>query len=78
MVNFDFIQSGIYPVDELTGREGWLALIEMEGPFDEKLHLFLSLLPIAVLVVVSFYLSIMLWRYGTSSSMIVHSSICNP
>jgi len=78
MVNFDFVQSGIYPVDELAGRAGWLALIEMEGPFDEKLHLFLSLLPIAVLVVVSFYLSIMLWRYGTSSSMIVHSSICNP
>ena len=77
MVNFDFIQSGVL-VDQLAGRAGWWSLFSEEGTFNQKLHLFLSLLPTAVLVAVSFYLSIMLWRYGTSSSMIVHSSICNP
>lgn len=77
MVNFNFIQSDI-PIDELAGRAGWWTLIERQDSLEDELHLFLSLLPIAVLVVVSFYLSIMLWRYGTSSSMIVHSSICNP
>jgi hypothetical protein len=41
-------------------------------------RLLLSLLPTAVLTLVSFYLSIALWRYGTESSMVVHSSICNP
>lgn len=77
MVNFDFIQSDVQ-VDELAGRAGWWTLFTEEGTFQQKLHLFLSLLPIAVLVAVSFYLSTMMWRYGTSSSMIVHSSICNP
>lgn len=77
MVNFDFIESDV-PIDDLAGRAGWWTLFKRTGTFQQQLHLFLSLLPIAVLVVVSFYLSIMLWRYGTSSSMIVHSSICNP
>jgi len=77
MVNFDFIQSDVH-VDELAGRAGWWTLFNEEGTFEQKLHLFLSLVPIAVLVAVSFYLSTMMWRYGTSSSMIVHSSICNP
>ena len=77
IVNFDFVESDI-PIDELAGRAGWWTLFNKNVPFEQKLHLFLSLVPIAVLVIVSFYLSIMLWRYGTSSSMIVHSSICNP
>ena len=77
MVNFDFIQSDV-SVDELAGRAGWWTLFSEAGTFEQKLHLFLSLIPIAVLVAVSFYLSLTMWKYGTSSSMIVHSSICNP
>ena len=77
LVNFDFIQSDTR-VDELAGRAGWWTLFREKGTFEQKLQLLLSLVPIAVLVLVSFYLSTMLWRYGTSSSMIVHSSICNP
>jgi len=77
IVNFDFVESDI-PIDDLAGRAGWWTLFKGTGTFQQKLHLFLSLLPIAVLVIISFYLSILLWRYGTSSSMIVHSSICNP
>lgn len=75
IVNFDLIQSG-GPVDELAGRAGWWALAGED--WDGKVHLLLSLIPTAVLTLVSFYLSIMLWRYGTESAMVVHSSICNP
>jgi len=74
VVNFDMIQSGDN-VDDLAGRAGWWALAGED--WDGQLHLLLSLIPTAVLVVVSFYLSIMLWRYGTESAMVVHSSICN-
>lgn len=76
IVNFDLIQSGA-PVDDLAGRAGWWAVFTEED-WDGRVHLLLSLIPTAVLIVVSFYLSIMLWRYGTESAMVVHSSICNP
>jgi len=75
IVNFDFIKSGT-SVDELAGRAGWWALSSED--WSNRLHLLLSLIPTAVLTLVAFYLSIMLWRYGTESSMVVHSSICNP
>ncbi|KAL9179898.1 hypothetical protein ACHAXT_007868 [Thalassiosira profunda] len=75
IVNLDLLQSGT-PVDELAGRAGWWALGGED--WDGKVHLLLSLIPTAILILVSFYLSIMLWRYGTESSMVVHSSIANP
>ena len=58
--------------DPLAGKAGWISLAEDW----ENIHLMLSLIPTAVLTLVSFYLSIILWRYGTESSMIVHSSMC--
>jgi len=76
IVNFDFIQSGKPAVDELAGRAGWWALSKED--WDSRLHLLLSLIPTAVLTLVALYLSVVLWRYGTESSMVVHSSICNP
>jgi len=75
VVNFDLIQTGA-DVDALAGRAGWWALAGED--WDGKVHLLLSLIPTAVLTLVSFYLSIMLWRYGTESAMVVHSSMCNP
>lgn len=60
MVNFDVI-NGDVPVDELAGRSGWWPLFQ-EGNWDGKVHLLLSLIPTAVLTLVCFYLSIMLWR----------------
>jgi len=69
-----------FSVDEIdpeAGRIGWHSFItEGQNP-TENLHLFLSLLPTAVLVLCSFYLSGVLWRYGTTSSMVVHSSMAN-
>jgi len=61
--------------DPLAGRAGWWALSQEDW---DNIHLLLSLIPTAVLTLVSFYLSIMLWRYGTESAMVVHSSMCNP
>ena len=61
--------------DPLAGRAGWWSLAAEDW---DNIHLLLSLIPTAVLTLVSFYLSIMLWRYGTESAMVVHSSMCNP
>eukprot|EP00591_Stephanopyxis_turris_P012865 CAMPEP_0195518096 /NCGR_PEP_ID=MMETSP0794_2-20130614/12227_1 /TAXON_ID=515487 /ORGANISM="Stephanopyxis turris, Strain CCMP 815" /LENGTH=286 /DNA_ID=CAMNT_0040647007 /DNA_START=380 /DNA_END=1240 /DNA_ORIENTATION=- len=73
VANFDIL--GVESQNEFAGMTGWWALY----PWDEsKVHLLLSLLPTMVLLLTCFYLSIALWRYGTNSSMVVHSSVCNP
>jgi hypothetical protein len=61
LVNFDLIHSDA-PVDELAGRAGWWSLFEEDESINAKVHLLLSLIPTAVLTLVCFYLSIMLWR----------------
>ena len=43
-----------------------------------QILLLLILITTAIVILVAFYLSIMLWRYGTKSSDVLHSSICNP
>ena len=64
-----------HPEDEdLVGRVGWWGLYPWVG----QIHLLLALLPAMCLFVIAFFLSLVLWRYGTSYSMIVHSSIFNP
>jgi len=75
--NFDLL-GDVSTVDELAGRAGWWSLVKDPRPWDQKWHLLLSLLPTAVLALCSFYFSFLLWRYGTESSMVVHSSILNP
>eukprot|EP00565_Helicotheca_tamesis_P006616 CAMPEP_0185736640 /NCGR_PEP_ID=MMETSP1171-20130828/28412_1 /TAXON_ID=374046 /ORGANISM="Helicotheca tamensis, Strain CCMP826" /LENGTH=394 /DNA_ID=CAMNT_0028407323 /DNA_START=178 /DNA_END=1358 /DNA_ORIENTATION=+ len=78
IVNFDLIDD-VVKVDQLAGRAGWWPLFENDGIlWDDKLHLFLSLLPTAILIFCSYYFSLLLWRYGTESSMVVHSSCWNP
>mmetsp|Transcript_18252 Transcript_18252/g.25956 ORF Transcript_18252/g.25956 Transcript_18252/m.25956 type:complete len:387 (+) Transcript_18252:35-1195(+) len=54
--------------------EGWMGLYPWVG----QIWLLISLTPYFCLFVIGFYLSILLWRYGTSYSMNVHSSMCNP
>ncbi|KAL3797846.1 hypothetical protein HJC23_006884 [Cyclotella cryptica] len=76
LVNLDVHRDGA--AETLAGRAGWFTFFTIEGSAYDKIHLLLSLIPVAVLVLVCFYLSVMLWRYGTQSSMVVHSSICNP
>jgi len=61
IVNLDVIQDDS-TIDALVGRAGWHSFFTMEANVKAKMHLLLSLLPVAVLVLVSFYLSIMLWR----------------
>lgn len=68
----------ISPDNEETGRAGWIQWFQSVLPFDEKKQWFLSLLPTGVLCLCNFYMSIIIWRYGSSSSMVVHSSCFNP
>uniref|UniRef100_A0A7S4RTW4 Transmembrane protein n=2 Tax=Ditylum brightwellii TaxID=49249 RepID=A0A7S4RTW4_9STRA len=84
VVNFDLLRN-VVEVDRLAGRAGWWPLFERKNnaegqqlDFSENTHLFLSLLPTAILILCSFYFSALLWRYGTESSMVVHSSCWNP
>lgn len=63
-------------VNDLAGRAGWTAL-KYEDVVMKK-HFALSLFPIGVLTICSFYFTFACWRYGTSSSMVVHSSWMNP
>ncbi|EJK73616.1 hypothetical protein THAOC_04749 [Thalassiosira oceanica] len=76
LVNFDILYNGIS--HDLVGRAGWWSVFEGDGDEDSQIFLIVSLLPTLILILVSFYLSIVLWRYGTESSMVVHSSMCNP
>lgn len=75
--NFD-LTGELTTVNELAGRAGWWSLVKDPRPWDEKWPLLLSLLPTAVLALCSFYFSFLLWRYGTESSIVVHSSVLNP
>jgi hypothetical protein len=61
IVNLDLIQDNV-TIDALVGRAGWHSFFTIEGNAKAKMHLLLSLLPVAVLVLVSIYLSVMLWR----------------
>lgn len=85
IANLDLLKDAVQN-DKLAGRMGWWMLF-MEGTkYDENgdrkviwtWHILLSLIPTAVLIVCSFFLSIALWRYGSNSSMVVHSSWLNP
>lgn len=77
IVNFDIILPNIQTVGDLAGKTGWWRLVE---PLEtnELVSILMSLIPAAILITCSFVLSTALWRYGTSTSMIVHSSFLNP
>mmetsp|Transcript_4931 Transcript_4931/g.6030 ORF Transcript_4931/g.6030 Transcript_4931/m.6030 type:complete len:347 (+) Transcript_4931:80-1120(+) len=74
IVNFDILPR-TDTVGDLAGKSGWWNVFREEG-FAE--NVMISLIPTAILVMCSFVLSTALWRYGTSTSMIVHSSFLNP
>lgn len=77
--NFDILRQ-TDEVDRLAGRTGWWKLWDHESTEEEiySLHVLMSLIPTVVLIFCSFFLSIALWRYGSNSSMVVHSSCANP
>jgi hypothetical protein len=57
-----------------TNRKGWLGLF----PWTGQVWLLFELIPSLCLFILTFFLSILLWRYGTSYSIHVHSSMFNP
>ena len=73
VANFNMIE----PSNPKAGRVGWYYLIA-ETWTDDHLHVLLGLLPIGVSSLFSFYFCVALWRYGTTYSMVVHASPCNP
>mmetsp|Transcript_60882 Transcript_60882/g.71231 ORF Transcript_60882/g.71231 Transcript_60882/m.71231 type:complete len:369 (+) Transcript_60882:112-1218(+) len=73
--NFDLIPN---EDDELAGITGWISLIQDKRSWNEKVHILVSLLSPAFLVLTDGYLSVALWRYGTTRAMVVHSSYWNP
>mmetsp|Transcript_4670 Transcript_4670/g.5359 ORF Transcript_4670/g.5359 Transcript_4670/m.5359 type:complete len:357 (+) Transcript_4670:214-1284(+) len=76
LANFNVLTE-LTTVGDLAGKTGWFAMIgKRDKPF--PWDVFLSLIPALILSVCSFALSIILWRYGTNTSMIVHSSFLNP
>lgn len=76
-VNLDLLKD-VSSIDVEAGRTGWSTIWKSENDLETRIHVFLSLIPTAVLILCSFFLSMCLWRYGTESSMVVHSSIFNP
>lgn len=81
IVNLDLLRD-FAESNEYAGRTGWWNLWTKEdgGQIWTILdtHVLMSLIPPLVLVFFSTCLSIALWRYGTSISMVVHSSFLNP
>lgn len=62
----------------LDPRCGWVCLFRDGRPWDEKVHILLSLVPTGILILCNAYFSFLLWRYGTEFSIVVHASILNP
>lgn len=71
LVNFNV---GFSPPSAQAGNVGWYTVVT--ELFD--LQVVLSLIPMAVTCITCFYFALMLWKYGTTSSMVVHSSPLNP
>lgn len=59
----------------LLGKVGWWHVVTAR-PFDYQV--LISLLPMGICCLGCFYFSLVLWRYGTESSFLVHSSPLNP
>lgn len=74
LVNFDV---GFNPPSPQAGRVGWYYVIT--EPFTtQQIQVVLGLIPMTVVSSCCLYFSLILWKYGTKSSMVVHSSPFNP
>jgi hypothetical protein len=76
VVNFDLVH--IRHIDPEAGNVSWLELFESEKTIEEDVHKVLGVLPTALLILANFYFAAVMWRYGSNSSMIIHSSYLNP
>ena len=66
---------GLLPV--IAGRTGWRTIIQ-EPWSGATAHIFLSLLPMALVTMACLYFAVLLWRYGSFYSMVIYPSIINP
>lgn len=76
VVNFDLIKDD--EIDVLAGKVGWHDLVKSDRSNDFKLHLFLSLLPMGALFITNLFLSISMWKYGSSMALVIYPSYFNP
>ncbi|GMH85997.1 hypothetical protein TrVE_jg10153 [Triparma verrucosa] len=75
VVNFDLVQNK--HVDPEAGNVSWMSVFD-EGDLEMQVHKILGLLPTLILVLSNLYFAVVMWRYGSNSSMIIHSSYLNP
>jgi len=76
VINLDLLDFVDDP-GQLTGRVGWPNLWNSKKWDAAHTLVLISLMPTTILIVTSFLMSWTLWRYGSESSMIVHSSFLN-
>lgn len=75
VVNFDVV----WTEPDSAGRTGWATVIRGEWNNEGATwHIFLSLLPMALVGLCCLYFSVLLWRYGSSFSMKIYPSFLNP
>lgn len=75
VVNFNVVWSE----PDMAGRTGWATLLGQPwDPSGASMHIFLSLLPMAMVGIGCFYFAMLLWRYGSSFSMKIYPSVLNP
>jgi hypothetical protein len=73
VVNFDVV----WATNDLAGRTGWKSVIQ-EPWSGSTAHIFIGLLPMALVSVSCVYFSVLLWRYGSFFSMVIYPSVFNP
>mmetsp|Transcript_16345 Transcript_16345/g.33298 ORF Transcript_16345/g.33298 Transcript_16345/m.33298 type:complete len:343 (-) Transcript_16345:52-1080(-) len=80
VVNFDLVHSS--HVDDTAGNVGLLRVFEgvteAGGGVEGQVHRILAFVPVAFLVTSNLYVAIIMWMYGSNSSMIIHASWLNP
>jgi hypothetical protein len=73
VVNFDVV----WNESDLAGRTGWKTIVE--NPWSgANAHIFLSLLPMALVSTCCLYFNLLLWCYGSTFSMVIYPCVLNP
>ena len=74
-MNFDLVHSS--HVDDTAGNVGLLRVFEgvtaAGGGVEGQVHRILAFVPVAFLVASNLYVAIIMWMYGSNSSMIIHA-----
>lgn len=77
-LNFGILD-GLLNAENELGITGWYFVWDTRDKWKkQKSLILLNLLPTTIFSFTSCYLTITLWRYGTESAMVVHSSCINP